>query len=186
MERSAIREEVLGAAALVGGGLVPVTMVNLATLNAMASKPADDMARMMILHEFMRLYLPWILLPSFLVLGAVTIYSRRHYPGLANRIIVGLVAGAVATIALDVFRLAGVRLAYMPADVPAMFGKMIVGPKGPQTTNLLAGYVYHFINGASFGLLYGAAVVGRGTCVDLRPTDSGTAATHASYVTDRM
>ncbi|MFQ5460623.1 MAG: DUF6789 family protein, partial [Anaerolineae bacterium] len=30
----------------------------------------------------------------------------------------------------------------------------IVGPGGPAAASLLAGYGYHFLNGASFGLLY--------------------------------
>ena len=153
-KKTGFSKEAVTGAVLATAGLVPVTMVSLATQLAMAEQPPDAMARMMLLNAFVQDYLLWVALPALVVFVAAVIYSRRHHPELAKQIFIGLAAGAIATIALDVFRIAGVRFGYMPTDMPAMFGKMIAGPRSAAGVTMTTGYLYHFINGASFGLLY--------------------------------
>ena len=93
-------------------------------------------------------------MPSLVILVAVAAYSKNHFPALANRIWAGLGAGAVATFVLDFFRQMGVMHGWLATDTPIMFGKMILGPQAGAMSVLLVGVIYHFLNGASFGVFY--------------------------------
>jgi len=103
----------------------------------------------------------YLLVPGIVVLAGAYFYARGHYPGLANCIVAGLAAGTVATLALDAVRLTGFSLRGMPANLPEMFGMLILGPQAGVTETRLVGHLYHFVNGASFGLLY-TLTLGRG------------------------
>jgi hypothetical protein len=103
----------------------------------------------------------YVLIPALVVLVAVYLYARGRHPGLANCMLAGAAAGTVATVACDWVRLLGWSLRWMPANPPPMFGMLILGPQASPREALVVGYIYHFLNGASFGLLY-TLVVGRG------------------------
>lgn len=107
----------------------------------------------------------------FLVIPAVILFvillfrvQRIEGGGLFNRLVVGVVAGIALSIALDIVRLTGVNLGYLPADMPQIFGLQILGkmPMQAQPTPLstFLGYLYHFINGVAFGVIY-TVVFGR-------------------------
>lgn len=110
------------------------------------------MAMMQQIHSFTVVYVWAAVVPALLVLLGITVYAHRRYPRLFNRIVWGLVAGLVATVGLELIRLPGVLGGAFPGDMPAMFGQMISGQQG--ATALLAGYSYHFLNGATFALMY--------------------------------
>lgn len=100
----------------------------------------------------------WVIgLPGMLLVFAIGIYARvAGYPRLANRIAVGVVGGIALTAALDVIRVAGVHLGYLP-DSPPMFGAMITGanPMADPTLGVYSiGLLYHFFNGISFALVF--------------------------------
>ncbi|MBI2939198.1 MAG: hypothetical protein HYY04_02070 [Chloroflexi bacterium] len=116
---------------------------------------------MMAAQPAMAGYTTYVLLPALVILGVVYLYARANHPGLANCILAGLAAGAVASIGLDVVRLTGFSLRWMPANLPPMFGMLILGPMSSPVQAGIVGYLYHFLNGASFGLIY-ALAVGRG------------------------
>lgn len=103
----------------------------------------------------------YVLLPALAVLVAVYVYARERHPGLANCMLAGAAAGTIATIPCDWARLMGWSLRWMPANPPPMFGMLILGPQASAGQDLVVGYIYHLLNGASFGLLY-TLVVGRG------------------------
>jgi hypothetical protein len=111
-------------------------------------------------HAFARVYLWVALIPSLVVLLGIALYSRGRFPDLFNRIWAGLAAGAVATVFLDFFRMMGVIHGWLPSDTPPFFGKLILGPQAPVGAVLAVGFLYHFLNGASFALPY-ALLFGR-------------------------
>jgi hypothetical protein len=76
---------------------------------------------------------------------------------------VGLAAGAVATLALEAVRLPGFWLGFMPGNLPRLMGVLLLNQfaTGPTLASDVAGWAYHFWNGASFGLIY---VLVFGTC----------------------
>jgi hypothetical protein len=105
----------------------------------------------------------WVLLPSVLLLLVVWGAARMAgYERLTNRIWTGLWAGAVATAALDVFRLTSFTLGLLPGNLPRMFGVLILNTMatGPTPLSDFVGYVYHYWISASFGLAY-ALLVGQ-------------------------
>src|SRR5260370_38348374 len=68
----------------------------------------------------------------------------------------GGVAGAIAAIGLEIVRITGFRMGYMPGNLPRLMGVLLLDrfALGPSAASDLAGWVYHFWNGASFGIIY--------------------------------
>ena len=97
-----------------------------------------------------------LLLPSLLILGGLTLALRRSQPDLARAIVGGAAAGAVATAALEVIRLTGFHLGYMPGNLPRLMGVLLLDrfAQGPSPASDVVGWVYHFWNGAAFGIIY--------------------------------
>ena len=131
-------------------------------------------------------YVPFrnfVLIPSVIAIFAIGIYAHSKFQRFSNRLFTGMWVGAVATFALEVFRIPGYLFArWIPMDtmitVPGMFltdqassfmaAKEIMMSSGvpahlyvASPDVLLAGALWHFWNGATFGLTY-ALLVGRG------------------------
>lgn len=105
----------------------------------------------------------WALLPSVLLLLVVwAIAGLAGYGRLTNRIWAGLWVGAAATAALDVPRLLDFKLNLLSANLPRMFGVLILNTMstGPTPVSDLIGYSYHYWISASFGLTY-SLLIGR-------------------------
>ncbi len=152
---------ILTLIALLTGGAAPITMLLLSTGVAQWVQGLTKMPEvLMSAHAFARVYLWVALIPSLVVLLGIALYSRKRYPDLYNRIWAGLAAGAVATVFLDFFRMMGVIHGWLPSDTPPFFGKLILGPQAPAGAVLSIGFLYHFLNGASFALPY-ALLFGR-------------------------
>jgi tryptophan-rich sensory protein len=96
------------------------------------------------------------LLPSIAVIGIVWGFLYRRDDPLARPVAVGLAAGAVATIALEAVRLPGFWLGFMPGNLPRLMGVLLLNQfaTGPTLASDIAGWAYHFWNGATFGLIY--------------------------------
>lgn len=103
------------------------------------------------------------LLPSMGAIGGIWLILRRRNDPLARHIAVGLAAGAVATLTLEAVRLPGFWLGFMPGNLPRLMGVLLLNQfvTGPTLASDVAGWAYHFWNGASFGLIY---VLLFGTC----------------------
>lgn len=90
--------------------------------------------------------------------GAATLRWHR----LARGIVVGAVAGIIATLGLEAVRITGFRVFHsMPGDLPTLMGIKATGRimVGPNTTSTLVGYLDHFWNGALFGIIF-ALIIG--------------------------
>lgn len=103
------------------------------------------------------------LLPSVAALAAVWLTTRRHRPEVADIVARGVAAGAIATLALEAFRYPGFRLGFMPGNLPRLMGVLLLDrfALGPSAWSDLAGFAYHFWNGAAFGTIFFAVTGGR-------------------------
>lgn len=104
-------------------------------------------------HEFAGPYVLFLYLPAMVVLFALAMHSRKKYPEIYRRIVVGLASGAIATIGLDWIRQMGVINGWLPGDTPVMFGKVITG-SSDFASFYWVGQLAHFMNGADFGLCF--------------------------------
>jgi hypothetical protein len=148
------RRVVLIVLAFIVGGAVPIQLITLSFGYAQYFKKiAMGPKVIMTAHQFAQPYILFIYLPSAIILALIIWYCRRNYPDIFRRIVVGLVVGAVATIALDFFRQMGVINGWLPGDTPVMFGKMATG-SNKFTEFYPIGVLIHFLNGANFGLFY--------------------------------
>lgn len=96
------------------------------------------------------------LIPAIVFLAFITVFARRNHPWLSRTIALGALAGAVATIALEIVRLIGFHFDYMPGNLPRLMGVLLLDrfALGPSPASDIAGWAYHFWNGASFGIIY--------------------------------
>jgi hypothetical protein len=121
----------------------------------------------------MRLFTFWVLIPATVALYALAIWDRNRGDGTLWRgVIIGSLAGLLAAIAYDIFRLPFVfSTAWGLTDiVPQMplfkvfprFGAMILDQPLEQATYPLSahvvGWIYHFSNGITFGVMYVALI----------------------------
>jgi hypothetical protein len=62
----------------------------------------------------------------------------------------------MATVGLEVVREIGFRLGGMPGELPQLMGVLLLDrfSLGPTLLSNLAGWGYHFLNGASFGIIF--------------------------------
>ena len=117
----------------------------------------------------MRLFTLFVFLPALVVLLALGFFDwQRGSRDFGRAVLIGLAGGLLAAIAYDVFRLPFVFANEwgISSVVPPMklfkvfprFGAMILGQPIEQGTYSMTaqviGWVYHFSNGASFGVMY--------------------------------
>lgn len=97
------------------------------------------------------------LLPSIAFLAAIAVFARRGEAWFSRTIALGALAGAIATIALEIVRLIGFHFDYMPGNLPRLMGVLLLDrfALGPSVASDVTGWAYHFWNGASFGIIYG-------------------------------
>jgi hypothetical protein len=96
-----------------------------------------------------------ILAPSLIILAIIYLLAKKKgWARLSNRIWTGIWTGAVATGTLDVVRLTGFYMGFMPGNMPRMFGVLILDimASGPTPFSDIIGYLYHYWVGACFGL----------------------------------
>lgn len=136
------------------GGAVPIQLVTLSFGYAQYVRGVRMGPQVLsVAHEFAKVYIPLVWLPALVLLAALVLYARRTYPDVTRRIVVGLAAGAVGTVALDAVRQAGVVHGWLPGDTPVMFGKMATG-SADFAVFYPVGLFVHVLNGANFGLFY--------------------------------
>ena len=97
-----------------------------------------------------------LLLPSILVLALISPGIWRGQRAISRAVLGGAVAGVLATIPLEIVRLVGFHFDYMPGNLPRLMGVLLLDrfAEGPSTASDIAGWAYHFWNGASFGIIY--------------------------------
>jgi len=117
----------------------------------------------------MRIFTLFIFLPALVALFALASFDRRCGDGqLWRAVMIGIAGGLLAALAYDIFRLPFVFAKEwgIASVVPPMklfkafprFGAMILGQPIEQSSYSPAaqilGWVYHFSNGATFGVMY--------------------------------
>ncbi len=117
----------------------------------------------------MRIFTLLIFLPALILLALLAVADRRTGEGRLWRAVwIGVLAGLLAAVAYDVFRLPfvfsrewGIDLVVPPLKlfkVFPRFGAMILDQPLEQsaysTSAHLIGWAYHFSNGATFGVMY--------------------------------
>ncbi len=96
------------------------------------------------------------LLPAVAVLMVVAVLCWKSVPAIGRSIVWGGLAGAIATVGLEIVRIAGFKMGYMPGNLPRLMGVLLLDrfALGPSLASDFAGWGYHFWNGASFGIIY--------------------------------
>lgn len=145
----------LAILAFIAGGAVPIQLITLSFGYAQYVRGVPRGPELIpTAHTFASTYVPFLYVPALLVLLGVILYSRRRFPDLFRRIVVGLGAGVIGTIALDAARQAGVIHGWLPGDTPVMFGQLVTGPGASFALFYPVGLFVHYMNGANFGLFY--------------------------------
>lgn len=96
-------------------------------------------------------------IPAAVLLVLAWAFLRNSpFNELAASIYNGALAGALATIALEAVRYSGYRMGFMPGNLPELMGVLLFDrfALGPTIASTLGGFVYHFWNGACFGIVF--------------------------------
>ncbi|MDO8641491.1 MAG: hypothetical protein Q7R33_08155 [Nitrosarchaeum sp.] len=123
------------------------------------------------------------LIPSVIAIFAVAILSHKKFPHISKRIFVGMASGAVATLALEIIRIPGyIFTKWIPMDDMIMLPGMLLTEKASTIMGveeiimghgmhmnlfvvpidaIVAGALWHFWNGATFGIVY-SLLIGKG------------------------
>jgi len=98
----------------------------------------------------------YFLFPAIAVLMFIALLSWKSVPAIGRSIVWGGLAGAIATVGLEIVRITGFKMGYMPGNLPRLMGVLLLDrfALGPSLTSDFAGWAYHFWNGASFGIIY--------------------------------
>ena len=101
------------------------------------------------------LALHW-LIPSIAVLAIIAFVVRNNYPQIARSITWGALSGCIAAAGLEAIRIPGSHMGYMPGSLPKLMGVLLLNQfmTGPTVLSNIAGWAYHFWNGAAFGIIY--------------------------------
>jgi hypothetical protein len=120
----------------------------------------------------MRFTVPFVVLPTVALLGSTLLLRRRLYPQLhwfTAVLLAGAAWGLVGTVFYDVVRpiiVWAFRFSYSPYRAIPVFGQLMTGLPMTDPRALAAGWLYHFWNGVSFGMMFtlvrprGGAVLG--------------------------
>lgn len=107
-------------------------------------------------HGSMAILSTRLLLPAIVLLALVAAWTWSRAPLLARATLSGAMAGLLATLALEAIRIPGYRFGFMPGNLPRLMGVLLLDrfALGPSWASDIAGWAYHFWNGASFGIIY--------------------------------
>jgi len=125
----------------------------------------------------MRTFTLFVFAPAMIILFGFAVFDRFRADGILwQAVLLGFVGGLLAAISYDVFRLpfvfakeSGIASIVPPMDlfkVFPRFGAMVLGQPIEQDhysfTTQIVGWIYHFSNGATFGVMY-VAMIGNPT-----------------------
>lgn len=96
-----------------------------------------------------------VLLPG-IALGAAFVLGARHLgrEDLADRVLAGVFAGGLATLAYDVCRLPLVHAGLPIFKAISYFGTLVLGSTSVTAATELVGWAYHYSNGVGFAVMY--------------------------------
>lgn len=90
----------------------------------------------------------FLIIPSAVIPIAAMFSLRSRTPQIASALWLGAIAGALATVTLEAIRYTGFRLGFMGLLLADRFAL------GPSTWSTVLGFIYHFWNGACFGMIF--------------------------------
>lgn len=99
----------------------------------------------------------WVLPPATLLLVYIAYRHRHRATGLTSPhtwIVQGAVAGVLAAVAYDLYRLPFVLLGAPLFQVFPRFGELLLGGTEPRWFVQTLGWAYHFSNGAALGIMF--------------------------------
>lgn len=102
----------------------------------------------------MQLFACAVFPPAIALLVWIAYSTRKTRGGAHTWIVEGAIAGIVAAIAYDIFRVPFVLSGYPLFKVFPEFGKLLLGANGPEWLVQLLGWAYHFSNGAALGIMF--------------------------------
>jgi hypothetical protein len=105
----------------------------------------------------MRFFGCWILPPATALLGFIAYRNRCLPPGLSSAhtlIVHGALAGIVAALAYDLYRVPFVLNGAPLFNVFPRFGELLLGSTEPRWLVHGLGWGYHFSNGAALGIMF--------------------------------
>lgn len=123
------------------------------------------------------------IIPSVVIIFAIGILTRSKFPRLTNRLFVGMVAGTIASFALEAIRIPAYMFAkWIPMDSMISLPGLLLTEKITALSEVkqvimqsgvpmnlyhapldafIVGGLWHFWNGATFGIIY-ALIIGKG------------------------
>ncbi len=137
-----------------------VTRADVALAIALASTSGAAILAQTFTATPMVLTVPFLVMPSSILLAAIILLRRRLYQRfrtVANLVRLGAGIGLMATLAYDVIRplvqhVFGFK--YAPFGAMPIFGHLITGLPSTSVIAITSGWIYHFWNGASFGMMF--------------------------------
>jgi hypothetical protein len=108
----------------------------------------------------MRVSVPLVVLPGTLLLTGMVFAGSHRFPELerfADRVMDGAKWGLVATVAYDVIRpllMVIFRYHFNPYRAMPVFGSLITDQPKTAAAAITVGWIYHFWNGLSFGVMF--------------------------------
>ncbi len=103
----------------------------------------------------MRAFACWVFPPAGATLAYLAIKHRGDpLKGPAVWIVQGAIAGVVAAVTYDLYRLPFVLSGAPLFKVFPQFGQLLLGGNGPEWVAQLVGWTYHFSNGAALGIMF--------------------------------
>ncbi len=96
-------------------------------------------------------------------LGGLVVYRVWHFtptearPLLKRRALAGTIGGVAAIFAYDGIRLGLVKFfhfTFWPFDIFAVFGRALLGADAPDAAKIIAGVLFHCVNGIGFGVAF--------------------------------
>lgn len=102
----------------------------------------------------------FVVLPTTAIVVLIVLLRRRLYGRFhlfANLLLIGGASGLLATLAYDAIRPClklVFRFSYEPFRAIAIFGQLITGLPTDDPFASIAGWLYHFWNGISFGMIF--------------------------------
>lgn len=117
-----------------------------------------------IAHAFgpvgMRYSAPFVVLPAAFILVALILYSRGRsgqVAVLSDRLVAGALWGFLATVAYDAIRpivVWALGFSTDPFKAIPIFGALILDRPAQEGAAIALGWVYHFWNGITFGMMF--------------------------------
>ena len=104
---------------------------------------------------------PFVLIPSLIGLAILILIAlKKHKHFFLNRLIIGICGGLFATIIYDVVRIPLVLAGSGLFKAMPVFGEFLTGMSASTPESIIIGWLYHFSNGISFGVIY-AMIIGK-------------------------